>query len=356
MDFIKKNIFKLITLLVSLMALVVCIDLSINYEFHVRSKDKMSEQEIRVLKLLYIYSRDRIIISYDPQCARYDKELFYTLKPGSCFHSGIEFKNFYQVNSIGTRDSENALNAPEIIFIGDSHTMGWGVDQNKIFSKLVEDKTGLKTLNMGIASYGTYKELKYLNRVNLKNVKYLIIQYNDNDYLENYSYLNNQLQIGNEKNWNSYNKAANPKVFLGSHFLDLLDMFYRLTINSQVIAPLIEKFSLEERYRSDYINKPTREHVENFNRVFDKILPPSLKNKKKIIFNVSNESHPEEYSFNRDFSTLLSKNNINQMLILDISQELNKQENRFFIDNHINEKGHKFIAAQIINLISEHKN
>lgn len=39
---------------------------------------------------------------------------------------------------MGLRDSNAALNQPEIICIGDSHTMGWGVEQEETFPKLLD--------------------------------------------------------------------------------------------------------------------------------------------------------------------------------------------------------------------------
>src|SRR3954452_12481906 len=52
---------------------------------------------------------DRKVVQFDPACARYDGELFYTLRPGKCIHAAREFANEYRINSIGVRDTEEAL-------------------------------------------------------------------------------------------------------------------------------------------------------------------------------------------------------------------------------------------------------
>ncbi|HMD37517.1 MAG TPA: hypothetical protein VKH42_21225, partial [Vicinamibacterales bacterium] len=74
---------------------------------------------------------NRSLIQFDARCARYDAELFYTLKPGSCSFGNLEFGNDYRINRAGLRDDDDALSAPEMIVIGDSHAMGWGVDQDE---------------------------------------------------------------------------------------------------------------------------------------------------------------------------------------------------------------------------------
>ena len=52
---------------------------------------------------------NRALIQFDPQCARYDPGLAYTLKPGTCTFENIEFKNSYRINRAGVRDEEASL-------------------------------------------------------------------------------------------------------------------------------------------------------------------------------------------------------------------------------------------------------
>ena len=47
---------------------------------------------------------NRSLIQFDARCARYDAELFYTLKPGSCTWGNLEFSNEYRINRAGVRD------------------------------------------------------------------------------------------------------------------------------------------------------------------------------------------------------------------------------------------------------------
>lgn len=104
----------------------------------------------------YLYNNgDRRIIQFSPDCARFDKNLGYTLKPGQCIFSGSEFSNTYWVNSAGLRDDESSLDHPEIIVTGDSFAMGWGVEKEETYAQLLERKTRLRVLNAAISSYGT---------------------------------------------------------------------------------------------------------------------------------------------------------------------------------------------------------
>ncbi|HEY3384090.1 MAG TPA: hypothetical protein VGK32_20190 [Vicinamibacterales bacterium] len=131
---------------------------------------------------------NRAFIQFEPGCARYDPEVTYTLRPGGCTFGNIEFQNAYAVNHLGVRDTEASLEAPEIIALGDSHVMGWGVGQDEPFARVLARATGRKTLDAGVSSYGTVRELTLLNRLDTSHLKVLVIQYADNDLPENLAF------------------------------------------------------------------------------------------------------------------------------------------------------------------------
>jgi len=132
-----------------------------------------------------IHDAQRQTINYLPDCAQPDPEVTYTLRPGTCTFENIEFKSHYEINSLGVRDDEDSLHQPKVIVLGDSVAMGWGVKQQEAFPQVLEKKTKLRTLNMGIASFGTAREMIFLNRAQVDNLRYLIIQYDHNDLNEN---------------------------------------------------------------------------------------------------------------------------------------------------------------------------
>lgn len=148
----------------------------------------LPQPALTFLRILYKQSAMPLI---PPECARHDPHLTYTLQPGTCLFSGKEFSNTLRINSQGLRDDEDSLRAPQIIVLGDSHAMGWGVDQEDTFPQLIERQSGLKVLNAAIASYGTVRQRRLLDRIDTTRLTYLIIQYCDNDYLENRAFIQN---------------------------------------------------------------------------------------------------------------------------------------------------------------------
>src|SRR5439155_20265879 len=96
---------------------------------------------------------DRSIIQFEPGSGRYDPELFYTLRPGISIFSNREFRTDYFVNRLGLRDTDADLVGPDMIVLGDSYAMGWGVNQAQTLPELIQTKTGMRVLNAGISSF-----------------------------------------------------------------------------------------------------------------------------------------------------------------------------------------------------------
>jgi len=65
------------------------------------------------------------------------------------------------------------------------------VNQEETFAKQLEKLSNKKTLNAGISSYGTAREVMLLSRLDQSKMKYLIVQYCANDLNENVQYVNN---------------------------------------------------------------------------------------------------------------------------------------------------------------------
>ena len=131
-------------------------------------------------------------IQYDRAASQFDGSLQYILKPGSHSFENWEFSTRVDVNREGLRDSEQNLQSPEVIFLGDSYTMGWGVEEKDSFVRQFGNATGKKCLNAGISSYGTAREYMMLKRLSLDSCKLLVIQYHENDLLENYMFFLSQ--------------------------------------------------------------------------------------------------------------------------------------------------------------------
>lgn len=130
-------------------------------------------------------NHDRVLVQADPQAARYDPELTYTLRPGTARFANREFDVELRVNREGLRDTEEALAGPDAIVLGDSFAMGWGVAQDEAFPQRLAALTGLKVLNAGVPSYGTAREVGLLGRLDASRLRFLLVQYDENDWGEN---------------------------------------------------------------------------------------------------------------------------------------------------------------------------
>lgn len=149
------------------------------------------------------YFNRRNIVQLDERHARYDSELFYTLEPGAFMFSNPEFSTQFVVNRIGVRDNQRSLEQPEIVVAGDSYAMGWGVQQDESFPELIERRTGRRVLNAAVSSFGTVREGRMLDRVDLSRTTTLIVQYAPNDFNENDEFLKrgNQYMPSSREEW-----------------------------------------------------------------------------------------------------------------------------------------------------------
>ena len=145
-------------------------------------------RSVRVLFQQVYRHFKRSLIQFEPACAQYDAELTYVLKPGECTFRNVEFNTALRINRLGLRDDDASLEAPEVIVLGDSYVMGWGVQQDETLARVLARTSGLRVLNAGISSYGTVRELKLLDRLDTSRLQALVIQYHDSDIVENLSY------------------------------------------------------------------------------------------------------------------------------------------------------------------------
>lgn len=176
--------------------------------------------------LQYLYTNvDRDTIQVMPACARYDPQVTYTLRPGGCTFANREFSNRYQVNNLGLRDDDASLHGPETVVIGDSLAMGWGVEQDEAFPQVFERLTGSRTLNAGVSSYGTVRELRMLERIDRSGLRTLVVQYTDNDFSENRQFVTTgSLRILSEADYERTvrDNARTVRYLPGKYALNLL--------------------------------------------------------------------------------------------------------------------------------------
>jgi hypothetical protein len=279
---------------------------------------------------------DRTLVQFDPACARYDAELFYTLRPGKCLHTTREFANEYRINSVGVRDTEEALRAPEVLTIGDSFTMGWGVDQDARFSALLAKATGYRVLNTGIASYGTVREMRMLSRIDFSHVKFIVIQYDDNDFHENANFRENHsvLKVHDQAYYRSVvnHEAHAHSYYWGKYTVEILrDIFSAhadggigpLSTLDHGLAPELFLFALQ------YASRQPFDGVQ--------IILWDSRGHRDFLHAVDGLRQQPEYPAY-----------IRNLKVLDFAPG---DDDYYLLDDHLNARGHAEVAAELARAI-----
>ncbi|MFC1592003.1 SGNH/GDSL hydrolase family protein [Thermodesulfobacteriota bacterium] len=292
--------------------------------------------------------------------SRWDPDLTYTVKPGIRFRwTNREYDIVSRSNRLGLRDNDDSLHAPEIIALGDSFTMGFGVEQEASFPQLLEKSLGLKVLNAGMNSYGTAREVILLNRrLDKSRLKYLLVQYCENDFTENREFISKgyRLSITPEdvfgKEIARYRK--NRRYYFGKYLFFSLDKFrnwlmLKVSGNSRATAADIEALHLL--------------HAEVFLETLSQLKLES-EGLRLVLFDLQDrtdlQTKQEWLAWGAMFSgshfikmvkKLIAENSypafIEDALVLDTGQFLDKQDH-FILDGHINAQGHAKVARKII--------
>ena len=70
----------------------------------------------------------------------FDKDLIFIPKETSCEFKNFEYNTVLTFDKYGRYSNHPLENGPGIAVLGDSHAMGWGVNDNETFSAILEDK------------------------------------------------------------------------------------------------------------------------------------------------------------------------------------------------------------------------
>lgn len=288
----------------------------------------------------YYLSRERDIIQYMPECAQYDKDLFYLFKEGACILESREFVTKYSFNRAGVRDDNASLEKPEIIVLGDSHGLGWGVDQDKIFSSVLEQQSKYTVLNSAVSSYGTVREFQLLKKLPKDGLKYLIVQYCINDRGENEDFFLNDkvLPVSDREEYDRIVRGHinrtkyEPFAFSKKLYFDL-------------------KKLLKKQDRFVFERKP--EEIDQFLRVVDQNLDLIGTDVKIITFEVNGSNRNESF-FDDTLKRYLGKDEFahlqTRIISFDASSIL-EDEDYYILDDHLNQQGHRKIADKVLEII-----
>jgi len=169
----RKNLFLLIasTLLTLLLA------------------EGIARQFVSVDYLRSRYYRCIAAVHINPDTGVFDSQLGYRIRPRIDIPFATPFfSTSIRTNSEGFRDDESSLENPDFLFLGDSFTLAWGVEESEGVCSQFEDLCAKKALNIGIPGYSTIQEAMLVEEIfpspglGAPHVLLLVFQ---NDLLEN---------------------------------------------------------------------------------------------------------------------------------------------------------------------------
>ena len=280
-------------------------------------------------------------IQWNPACAQWDPELWYTLRPGTCRFSNPGYDNEYRINRLGVRDDEESLEQPDIVMLGDSHMMGMGVEQDETVASQLERMLNLKVLNTGISSYGTARELGMLQRVDRSRARYLLIQYCSNDFDENREFIDNGGRLpARAREWfdtQVEGSKSSRRYYLGKFTDSLLWFVWErspLASDSQARARNAEQSDQALQYLLDVIERH----------------PVDLSGMQIIIFQMESLNEGIPSRLEQVLADYPNKNRLSGAQFVDATAGLGPE---YFIplDGHMNALGHRRVAERLASVI-----
>ena len=285
-----------------------------------------------VQKKIYDMTGFRNVFQHNTNdCVKFDENLIYVPKVGECEFSNPDFKtklNFDEVRRLNMVDDDINENEDIIAVIGDSIAMGWGVANDETYSYNLQKLSGKKVVNFGVSSYGTIREIKRLKLSKYYNqTNTIVIQYHLNDFHEN-------MNLDPKKKFNkedfNYSYLSQQE---GSYSLILLLKIYKKTLRL-LFSHINDLIFPEKNLKIIEFNK----HLNQLNKIISENL--SGENKRIIVFTTIEPWEKFEYEKNKKFDDF------------EFFEIKFKHHQKFIVDEHPNQIGHKYLANQIHDFIN----
>ncbi len=297
-----------------------------------------------------LYMLDRHMIQFEPDAATYDSNLGYTLRPGSFRFNNTEFDTGYEVNHFGVRDDERSLVAPEIVVVGDSFAMGWGVDQDEAFPQVLERLTGRRVVNTAISSYGTARELLSLQRFDRSAATHLVIQFCNNDFFENRRFARQGDRVV-PQSAASYAAAVaayqRGRRYLPGRYLATL-LGHRLDRLRQLLP--LARSAPSNPDPDDPLAR--QQQIDLFLKAMN-ASPVDLSALEIVVFELNSYNRGRDW-FAPMLRTALAErslpDHLHNMRVLDLAAELGP-EHWYTLDDHLRPSGHRLIAERLAEVV-----
>ena len=283
-----------------------------------------------IQKKLY-FNGLRNLWNIDQKCSKFDKNLLYAPVVGECIFSNPEFKtklNFDENRRLNLIDDNINKSEKVIAALGDSLTMGWGVNNDETYSFNLQKLTNKKVINLGVASYGTVREIKRLKLNKFYDqVDTVIIQYHLNDIYENKSLDISKTYSKDEYKEYFLNKKNNVNIiiFLLKNYKKSLRLLF---------SHLNDLFFENDRKEKHNLT----EHLNNLEKIINKNLKDE--GKRVIVFLINPPYQEIIYEKDKKYKNF-------KFINIKI-----KKEHLFVIDDHINKNGHAYVSKELFNYLS----
>ncbi|MBI5356113.1 hypothetical protein HZB78_00675 [Candidatus Collierbacteria bacterium] len=266
--------------------------------------------------------------------------------------SGFFMGTAISINKFGERGEDHPIKKPEsvyrIVAIGDSVTLGWGVDLNETYAKKLESKLNdyisqnksdisrVEVINMGIGNYNTVQEVHHFIRDGLRyQPDMILVGYIIND--------------------------PEPVPNIQSNFISRRSYLYVLIYSSvdRILRSIGMKPGYEQYYRSLYAdNNDGWSHVEeslnllaeSASRIGSKVITVSIPELRSV-------GQPSVFSFvDEKLKDFGSEKNIEVINLYPIFHDFDSDKKREKLwvnsgDSHPSPLAHEIIANELAKII-----
>jgi len=288
-----------------------------------------------------------------------------------------EFSIKLKTNALGLRDRDYSEMKDDstyrILMLGDSHTFGWGVKLNNIFSEIIEQKLNtysskfkFEVLNCGVYGYGTGHQSKFLTKYGYQMDPDLVVVAMDflhdikNNNKGRYWLEDNNVIKGSKTCFAKRSRSFTRDLpflsflrghchfcrFIGPEILKMSAQIFNSNHSNNDTESSNEEFDLENTKKFfDFLNK----ELKNRRIKFVVVILPEFESLKQEF-----EIDPNFWNLLRSFEGFLSREEIIYLSLQKFfEQKLNSSDLTFKYSHHFNAKGHKFIAEQIKEFLNE---
>ena len=264
----------------------------------------------------------------------------------------------YIFNNVGARDNNDYfINDSEksIMLIGDSFAEGFGVDTEKTFAKIIENKINKKVLNFGVSGTNTEQQTSsYINlgsKLNFDELIYFFLPHND--YSKETQELENPQNDKKNVSFSIFNlDTIKYKLFF--YKFNVLDILARFTYSYNFIrsaAHLLDLNSNNNFKNLSYFFNNKENITYTFNFLENLI---NYKNVKSYIFIIptiydinnfqKNKINYKNLYWYKEINKIAKKNNSTLIDLMDFIDFNEKHVYFHSCDGHWNEYGNKFVA------------